>query len=67
MDKRLIQNKILRKLVAIKPAKWGASHTGETNLVKGLPKHLRGSKVVEIAITELYKLGFLNRLKKTGE
>lgn len=67
MEKRAIQEKILRKLMAMKPAKWGSSHTEEKNLVKGLPSHLRGSKIVEKAIKELYQLEFLTLLKKTGE
>ncbi len=58
---------MLRKLMSIRPPKWGNSHTEETNLVKGLPSHLRGEKVVEKAIQELYKKEFLIRLKKTGE
>lgn len=67
MEKRLIQEKILRKLMAMKPHKWSKSHTEEKNLVKGLPKHLRGTKVVDKAIKELYQLRFLIRLKKKGE
>lgn len=67
MEKRAIQEKILRKLMSIKPAKWGASHTEEKNLVKSLPKHLRGEKVTIKAIEELYQLGFLLKMKKTGE
>lgn len=67
MDKELIQQKILRKLMTMKPPKWGASHTEEKNLVKGLPKHLRGSKIVEKAIEELRQKEFLLRGKKTGE
>ena len=67
MEKRLIQEKILRKLMAMRPAKWGNSHTEEKNLVKGLPSHLRGAKIVDKAIKELFQLGFLTRLKKTRE
>ena len=67
MDKKLIQDKILRKLMSMKPHKWGASHTEEKNLVKGLPKHLRGEKIVEKAIKELHQMDFLIRLNKTGE
>lgn len=63
MEKRAIQEKTLRKLMAMKPAKWGSSHTEEKNLVKGLPSHLRGSKIVEKAIKELYALEFLTKLK----
>ena len=54
MDEKLIQQKILRKLMAMKPHKWGKSHTEEKNLVKGLPMHLRGAKVVDKAIKELF-------------
>ena len=67
MEKRDIQEKILRKLMAMNPAKWGNSHTEEDNLVKGLPKHLRGTKIVQNSIDELYKIDFLTKLKKTGE
>ena len=67
MEKRAIQEKILRKLMAIKPPKWESSHTEETNLVKGLPSHLRGEKIVEKSIKELYKKEFLIKSKKTRE
>ena len=67
MDKKLIQEKILRKLMAMNPPKWGNSHTEEDNLLKGLPKHLRGTKVVQDAVDDLYKMDFLIKLKKTGE
>ena len=49
------------------PPKWGGSHTEEKNLVKGLPSHLRGGKIMDKAIKELYQMEFLTRLKKTGE
>ena len=67
MEKRAIQEKILRKLMSMKPHKWGTSHTEEINLVKSLPKHLRGAKVVDRAIEGLHQLEFLIRLKKRGE
>ena len=67
MEKRAIQEKILRKLMAMNPPKWGGSHTEETNLVKDLPSHLRGEKIVEKAIKELYQKDFFLKLKKTGE
>ncbi|MFC1690931.1 hypothetical protein ACFL0W_02010 [Nanoarchaeota archaeon] len=51
----------------MKPHKWGNSHTEEKNLFKGLPSHLRGNKIVNNAIKELYQLEFLTKLKKTGE
>lgn len=53
--------------MSIKPPKWGNSHTEEKNLVKGLPSHLRGTKIVDRAIKELYQYNFLIKLKKTGE
>lgn len=67
MELKPIQEKILRKLMSMKPPKWGNSHTEEKNLVKGLPSHLRGTKSVSKAIKELYKLDFLIKLKKTGK
>ena len=67
MEKRAIQEKIFRKLMAMKPPKWGSSHTEEINLVKGLPSHLRGEKIVEKSIKELYQKEFLIKSKKTGE
>ena len=67
MEKGLIQDKILRKLMSMKPAKWGNSHTEEKNLEKGLPPHLRGSKIMDKAIKELYQMEFLLKVKKTGE
>jgi len=66
MEKRAIQEKILRKLMAMKPHKWGASHTEEKNLVKSLPSHLRGEKNTKKAIKELYQLGFLLFKKSAG-
>lgn len=45
--------------------KFGASHT--ENIRKGLPKHLRGAKITDEAIDELLKLGWLVKVKKTGE
>lgn len=67
MEPKPIQEKILRKLMSMNPPKWGNSHTEEDNLTKGLPKHLRGTKIVQDSIEELYKLGFLTKLKKTGQ
>ena len=47
--------------------KWGESHTEEIHLRNGLPGHLRGEKIVDEAIEELYRMEFLIKLKKTGE
>lgn len=67
MEKRAIQEKMLRKLMSMKPPKWGNSHTEERNLTKGLPSHLVGSKAAKDAVKELHKLGFLLSKKSTGE
>ena len=64
MDNAAIQKKVLRKLMNMSPPKWGASHTDERNLVKGLPKHIRGH--CWDAIRELYRWEFLLRMKKGG-
>lgn len=65
MEKRAIQEKILRKLMAMR--KWGGAHTEETNLRKSLPSELKGQKIVDDAIKELYDKDFLHKSKKTGE
>ncbi len=67
MLERAIQEKILRKLMNMNPPKWGASHTEEKNLAKGLPKHLRGQRSTQDAIEDLFRRGWLVRMKKTGE
>jgi len=67
MERREIQKYILRKLMTFKPPKWGGSHTEESNLVKGLPKHLRGEKTTKKAIKELYNKEFLLKKISTGE
>jgi len=67
MEKEDIQAKILRKLMAMNPPKWGGCHTEIINLSKGLPDHLRGTKVTKKAIKELFQLGFLIAKPSTGE
>ena len=58
-----IKVRIIRKLV--KWRKWGGSHT--ENILKGLPSHLRGAKVVKQALKELERDEWLLPAKKTGE
>ena len=65
MNKKEIQDKILRKLMALE--KWGGAHTELINLFKGLPKHLRGEKITHESVEELYKMNFLLAKKSTGE
>lgn len=67
MLKKDIQKFFIRKLRDFSPPKWGSSHTEERNLFKGMPKHLIGRKETQQALEELYKLGFINRYKKTNE
>ena len=67
MEEEAIQKFFLRKLKDFSPPKWGASHTEEKNLFKGLPKHLRGRKETKHALEDLYKKNFIRRYRKTGE
>ena len=67
MDKKSLQKFFIRKLMNFSPPKWGASHTEERNIFKGLAKHLIGRKETKDALKELYKLGFILRYKKTQE
>ncbi len=67
MDKRDFQKFFIRKLKNFSPPKWGESHTEERNLFKGMPKHLIGRKETMKALDELYKMGFINKYKKTHE
>ena len=67
MDAKSIQKFFIRKLMDFSPPKWGASHTEERNLFKGLPKHLIGMKQTKKCLEELCKAGFINKYKKTNE
>jgi len=67
MEKKVLQKFFIRKLMNFSPPKWGASHTKERNLFKGMPKHLIGWKETKDALKELYKIGFINKYKKTHE
>ena len=62
-----MQKFFLRKLKDFSSPKWGASHTEESNLFKGLPKHLIGRKETKKALLGLYKKEFIKRYIKTGE
>jgi len=67
MDKKSLQKFFIRKLRNFAPPKWGASHTEERNLFKGLPKHLIGRKETKAALEDLYKKCFINKYMKTHE
>lgn len=58
-----VKARIIRKLVQWR--KWGGSHT--ENILKGLPKHIRGEKVTKEALKELEKNRWLLSAMKTGE
>ena len=57
--------RFLRKLTNLNM--WGGKHTELKNLLKAIPKHLRGEKVTNEAIRELIKLEFLLSKPSTGE
>ena len=63
LSKIEIKARIIRKLV--RRQKWGGVHT--ENILKGLPKHLVGNKVVKEVLKELEKDEWLVPAKKTGE
>lgn len=67
MEKIELQKFFVRKLMNFSPPKWGASHTEERNIFKGLPKHIIGRKETKDALYELYKWRFIIRYKKTYE
>lgn len=67
MNKKDLQKFFIRKLRNFVPPKWGASHTEERNIFKGLPRHLIGRKETRKALEELYQLGYIVRYKKTYE
>ncbi|MDP7282456.1 MAG: hypothetical protein QF475_02365 [Candidatus Undinarchaeales archaeon] len=67
MDKKSIQDRLLKNLMEFKPPKWGGCHTEERNMLKILPRHSIGTKRVRTAVKELYNLGFILRMKKTNE
>jgi len=63
LSKTEIKARIIRKLVRWQ--KWGSAHT--ENILKGLPSHLVGSKIVKEILRELEKDKWLTPAKKTGE
>ena len=65
MQKEIIMTRLLRKLINLNM--WGGKHTESKNLLKALPKHLRGEKITNEAIKELYSLEFIISKRSTGE
>ncbi len=64
-EMRAIQKKMIRMLKNKK--KYGGAHTETIHLKNCVPKHLRGEKIVEGAISDLFKRGVLLNKKSTGE
>jgi len=60
-----IQKKMIRMLKNKK--KYNGAHTETINLRRCVPKHLRGTKIVDEAISDLFKKGILLNKKSTGE
>ena len=60
-----IQKKMIRMLKNKK--KYKGAHTETINLRKCVPKHLRGKKIVDKAISDLFKKNILINKKSTGE
>ena len=60
-----IQKKMLRMLTNKK--KFGGAHTETIHLRNCVPKHLRGEKIVDIAIKNLFEKGILINKQSTGE
>lgn len=69
MEKEDIEWFILVKLTNMK--KFGGAHTALRNITKGLPSSItsnnKGRKLIETAIKELIKTGFLLAKPSTGE
>ncbi len=63
LSKLDIKARIIRKLVRWQ--KWRGVHT--ENVLKGLPKHIVGEKIVKDSLKELVKDEWLIPVRKTGE
>ena len=60
-----IQKKVIRMLKNKK--KYGGARTETIHLRNCVPKHLRGTKTVDIAIKNLFDSGILINKQSTGE
>ncbi len=60
-----IQKKMIRMLKNKK--KFGGAHTETIHLRNCVPKHLRGEKIVDEAIKDLFNTGILINKQSTGE
>ena len=60
-----IQKKMIRMLKNKK--KFGGAHTETTHLRNCVPRHLRGEKIIDLAIKDLFDKGILINKQSTGE
>ena len=60
-----IQKKVIRMLKNKK--KFGGAHTETIHLRNCVPKHLRGEKIIDLAIKDLFDKGILINKQSTGE
>ena len=60
-----IQKKMMRMLKNKK--KYGGAHTETIHLRNCVPKHLRGEKIVDFAIKDLFEREILINKQSTGE
>ena len=60
-----IQKKMIRMLKNKK--KFGGAHTETIHLKNCVPKHMRGEKIVDMAIKDLFDKGILINKQSTGE
>ena len=63
--KEVIMKRFLRKLLNLNI--WGGRHTELRNLIKALPRHLRGARETKQAIKELIQKEFINIKLSTAE
>ncbi len=64
-EMQIIQKKMIRMLK--NKRKYKGAHTETKHLRNCVPKHLRGSKIVNEAISDLFKRGILINKKSTGQ
>ena len=61
----IIQKKIVRMLK--NKRKFGGAHTETVHLRNCVPKHLRGEKIIDVAIKDLFDKEILINKQSTGE
>ena len=64
-EMRAIQKKMVRMLK--NKRKYGGAHTETIHLRNCVPRHLRGEKIVDEAISDLFRKGILLNKQSVGE